>query len=297
MTIESRYAAEFRSHQRLAEAARKRLPDGVTSDSRCLAPFPLFIASAKGARKWDHDGREFIDLWSGHGALLFGHGAPELLEALREQGSCGTHFGACHPLATEWAEQIAAQMPAAKRVRFTNSGTEAVLLALHLARAFTGRPKILRFAGHYHGWYADARSSEQAADPHDPVLQRAQEVVLTCPNHLDAAAAALREHRDIGAIILEPTGPCSGVVPLDAAFVQGLYALSRAHNCVLIFDEIVTGFRVAAGGAQTHYGVQPDLTTLAKIVCGGLPGGAVCGRAEILDQLSKMHLQSNWSAV
>ena len=288
-SILERYGARFAEHATLAERARSLLPDGVTSDSRHLEPFPLYIEAAAGARKWDAAGREFIDLWSGHGALLFGHAAPELLTAARAQLEQGTHFGACHRSAATWAARITEALPAAERVRFTASGTEAVLLALHLARAYTGRAKILRFVGHYHGWYADLSvgSSERGDRGHDPVIARARELVLTCPHDLDTVAATLAANPDVGAVILEPTGPCSGVVPLPPGFVSRLRELTHEHAAVLIFDEIVTGFRLSEGGAQALLGVDPDLTTLAKVTCGGLSGGALAGRRELLALLEK----------
>ncbi len=193
-TLVEQYRRAFASHEALALEARGRLPDGVTSDSRRLDPFPLYIDAARGARKWDRDGREFIDLWSGHGSLLFGHAAPELVEAAGSQLQRGTHFGACHSSAAQWAALICELVPSAERVRFTASGTEAVLLALHVARAYTGRVKVLRFEGHYHGWYADLNvgSGERGIEGRvDPVVDRARGVTITCPNDLDAAAAAL----------------------------------------------------------------------------------------------------------
>ncbi|EDM80999.1 glutamate-1-semialdehyde 2,1-aminomutase, putative [Plesiocystis pacifica SIR-1] len=287
--IVQRYRARFADHEALAERARASLPGGVSSDSRRLAPFPLTMVRAEGPRKWDAAGRPFVDLWCGHGALLFGHAAPELVEAVAGQVARGTHFGACQLATTEWAERILAAFPSAERVRFTASGTEAVHLAVRLARAHTGRSKVLRFVGHYHGWLGElgpaALELPAPGLAFDPALALERAQVLVCAHDLDAVAQAFEREPDIAAVVLEPTGPCSGVVPLSAAFVRGLRSLTRRRGAALIFDEIVTGFRVGPGGAQALLEVEPDLTTLAKITCGGLPGGAVAGTRALMDQL------------
>lgn len=283
--LEARYRRHFADHLPLADAARSHLPDGISSDSRLLTPFPLFMERAKGAHKWDHQGRKFLDLWAGHGALLFGHAPQSITEAVATQLAKGTHLGACHSHTTQWAKCVKAMIPNAERVRFTGSGTEANLLALHLARAYTGRSKILRFEGHYHGWYAEVNHPAEA-EALDPRLALAHDQTILSPNRLEAVAERLDKNPDIGAVILEPTGPCSGVIPLDRAFVEGLRALCDDHGALLIFDEVVTGFRMSPGGSQELLGVKPDLISLAKILAGGLPGGAVTGRADILDLLS-----------
>ncbi len=273
-SIVDQYRSAFADHEALAKRARVVLPDGVTSDSRRLDPFPLYIEAARGARKWDAKGREFIDLWGGHGSLLFGHAAPEMIEATSAQLQKGTHFGACHISAATWAERIVEAIPSAACVRFTASGTEAVLLALRLARAFTGRPKVLRFIGHYHGW-----NSGNGQDQNE-------QCVVTCSHDLDEVTATLDADPSIGVVILEPTGPCSGILPLEPEFVRALRWRTQEYGVLLVFDEIVTGFRLSESGAQGLLGVEPDLTTLAKITCGGMPGGAVAGCPEILGLLA-----------
>lgn len=263
------------------------MPDGVSSDSRVMTPFPVYAHSASGAVKTTVGGHELIDYWAGHGALLLGHNAPTVTRAIAEQLARGTHFGACHELVVEWARLVTRLLPGADEVRFTGSGTEAVLLAIELARRYTAKPKVMRFAEHYHGWHSSIHCTS-----HGHSATRAYQVhrneMIVCPVHdLDLVATCLRENDDIACIILEPTGPCSGVVPYEQTFLHELRSLSEARGVLLIFDEVVTGFRVSPGGAQQRFGVTPDLTTLAKVLCGGLPGGAVAGRREILAALRK----------
>jgi glutamate-1-semialdehyde 2,1-aminomutase len=265
------------------------LPSGIVHDARHTDPYPLYVRRAAGARKWDVDGRELVDFYGGHGALILGHCHPAVTEAAQRQLGLGTHFASCHELEVEWAGLIQQLIPCAERVRFTSSGTEATHMALRLARAFTGRGKIMRFQRHFHGWHdhmAFGVDGHFDGTPTPGVLPEvAAEVVLLPSGDLEAVERAFAQSDDIAAVILEPTGASTGAVPLDPAFVRALREVTQRHGAVLIFDEVVTGFRVAPGGAQQALGVTPDLCTLAKIVAGGLPGGAVAGRKEILDWL------------
>ena len=271
------------------EKARRLFPSGLTHDSRYIEPYGLYIARAKGPRKWDVDGNEYVDYFGGHGALLLGHCHPKVVAAVHEQIERGTHYGASHELEIAWAEWIMKLIPTAERVRFTSSGTEATLMALRLARAFTGKTKLIRFKHHFHGWH-DHMTSGYAnhfdGSPTTGVLPGvAGNVLLAEQNDVEGLARLLDEHDDIAAAILEPTGAHGARLPIDPAFPTALRELTRQHGVLLIFDEVVTGFRVAPGGAQSVYGIRPDLTTLAKIVAGGLPGAAVTGRKDILDLL------------
>jgi glutamate-1-semialdehyde 2,1-aminomutase len=262
------------------------IPGGITHDSRYLTPFPLYVSRAAGPRKWDVDGHEYVDYWMGHGALFLGHAHPALVEAVREQVSRGTHYGACHELEVEWAERITRLVPSAELVRFTMSGTEATHLALRLARAYTGRPKVVKLEGHFHGWHDGV--SAGVNPPFDVPMSAGipggvlDQVLLAPQNDAAALARLLASRQDIGAVILEPSGGQCGTYPIDPAFLMEVRRLTTAHGVVLIFDEVITGFRYAPGGAQEYYGVTPDLTTLAKIVAGGLPGAAVCGTRDIV---------------
>ena len=283
MTIVERYAELFAPDHQAAQRASAFFPDGISSDSRRMSPFPVHVSHAAGSHKWSLGGRQLIDYWAGHGALLLGHNPPAVVAAVTEQIRKGTHFSACHPYETEWAQRVVDLIPSAEKIRFTASGTEANQLALQLARTYTGKPKLLRFTGHYHGWQAPLLVGSDMA----PDTAAAENQALVCPPHdLDGVEHMLASDPQIGCIILEPTGASSGVVPEDGEFLQGLRKLTRSHGVLLIFDEIVTGFRVSPGGAQAHYSVLPDLTTLAKILAGGLPGGAVAGREDVMACLS-----------
>lgn len=285
MTLEERYRARFAGSARLAEAARGRFPGGVTHDGRAATPFPLFITRAEGPKKWDVDENQLIDYWCGHGALLLGHGHPAVVAAVQAQLVRGTHLGGESPLALRWAELVQSLVPGAERVRFTSSGTEATMLALRLARAFTGRPKLIRFQGHFHGWHDGIAPG---ADPDDPNAGLPDELLgqaLTLPADLERVADALARE-EVAAVILEPTGASYGTVPLPDGFLAGLRALTAERGALLICDEVVTGFRVGPGGAAARAGVTPDLVCLAKILAGGLPGGAIAGREPILRRLA-----------
>lgn len=286
MSLEARYRSHFARSAALAAEARSRFPGGVTHDGRSAALFPLFIERASGAYKHDVDGHRLIDYWCGHGALLLGHGHPALLAAAQAQLSQGTHLGGESPLALRWAELIQQLVPGAERVRFTASGTEATMLALRLARAVTKRSKIVRFAGHFHGWHDGIAPGADPDDPHAGLPVELLDNLITLPADLDAVATTLVQHNEIAAVILEPTGAAYGAIPLPEGFLPALRALTAEHEVLLICDEVVTGFRVSPGGAAARAGIVADLTCLAKILAGGLPGGAVVGRASMLDLLA-----------
>jgi glutamate-1-semialdehyde 2,1-aminomutase len=272
-----------------AERASRLFPSGVTHDSRYIEPYGLYITHAQGPRKWDVDGRCYVDYFGGHGALLLGHCHPKVVEAVNRQIERGTHFGASHETEIAWAEWVLNLVPSAERVRFTSSGTEATLMAVRLARAFTGRSKLIRFKHHFHGWHDHMTSgyaSHFDGSPTPGVLSGvAGGLLLAEQNDAAGLARLLEQNDDIAAAIIEPTGAHSARLPIDPKFLTELRELTRQHGVVLIFDEVVTGFRVSPGGAQAEYGIRPDLTTLAKILAGGLPGGAVAGRKDILDLL------------
>ena len=284
----ARYEAEFPNSRKLFEQAKSLFPDGVTHDLRRLEPFPIYIERAQGACKWDVDGHRLIDYWAGHGALLLGHSHPAVVEAVQRQMGKSTHPGACHELEIKWGQYVQRLVPSAEKMRFVSSGTEATLMALRLARIFTGRPKLLKFAGHFHGWHDFVIP---AADvPHDGLVPGvppavAADTVVVLPNDLAAVEKALARDPQIGCVILEPTGGHFGAVPIRGDFLRALRELTSKQNKLLIFDEVITGFRVHPGGAQGHYGISPDLTTLAKVLAGGLPGGCLAGRADVLASL------------
>ena len=266
--------------------ASRALAGKVGHDLRYAKPLPLYIERGAAGRKWDVDGREYIDFLIGNGALLLGHAPAVVVEAIREAADRGTHFGNDHPLHIEWAELVQQLVPSAQRVRFVNSGTEATLLALRLARAYTGRNKILRFRGHFHGWHDDVIHGFQPpfeADGSLGVPPSVRSNLVAIPDgNLDLVEELLSRENDIAAVILEPSGASWGRVPLAPDFLRGLREVTSRKNVVMIWDEVITGFRFSPGGAQQLYGVQPDLSCFAKILAGGMPGGAVVGRSEIM---------------
>jgi glutamate-1-semialdehyde 2,1-aminomutase len=272
-----------------AEKAARLFPSGITHDSRYIEPYGLYITRAQGPRKWDVDGNCYVDYFGGHGALLLGHCHPQVVAAVNQQIERGTHFGASHELEIAWAEWVLKLIPSAERVRFTSSGTEATMMALRLARAFTGKSKIIRFKHHFHGWHDHMTSgyaSHFDGSPTPGVLSGVTSgLVLAEQNDAEGLARLLDGDDDIAAAIIEPTGAHGAQLPIDPSFLVALRELTRQHGVLLIFDEVVTGFRVSPGGAQAEYGIRPDLTTLAKILAGGLPGGAITGRKDIIDLL------------
>lgn len=274
---------------RLAETASGLLPSGIVHDARRMSPYAIYVDRADGSRKWDVDGNEYVDYYGGHGALILGHGEPRVSAAVQAQLRRGTHYAACSELEVRWAQLVQDLVPCAERVRFTSSGTEANLMATRLVRAFTGKPKLVRFKGHFHGWqdhvaFGVDNHFDGSASP--GVLEGiAEGVLLADPEDLEATRALLESRDDIAAVMLEPTGGSFGLLPMAHEFVAQLRRITEARAILLHFDEVVTGFRVAPGGAQAHYGITPDLATFAKILAGGLPGGCVAGRKDILDLL------------
>jgi glutamate-1-semialdehyde 2,1-aminomutase len=290
--IEELYRSRTPRSAALHARASRVLPAGLTHDSRATSPYPIYVARAAGARKWDVDGNEYLDYFGGHGALLFGHAHAPLVEAVQRQVTLGTHWGASHELEVQWAEAVQRLMPSAERVRFTASGTEATQLALRLARAYTGKTKVLRFIGHFHGWHdavaPGAMSHYDGSLPAGIPASLAGESILVGADAVGPAREALEAREDIAAVILEASGASWGQVPLPPDFLGALREATRRRGVPLIFDEVITGFRWSRGGAQARYGVSPDLTVLAKILAGGLPGGAVAGAAAIMDQLDPL---------
>lgn len=285
MSLEARYRALHPRSAALYEQALDHFPSGVTHDGRWMQPFPLAIERAAGAYKWDLDGNQLIDYWQGHGALLLGHSAPPVVTAVQQQIACGTHYGGNHRLEIEWAAAVKACFPHIERLRFTSSGTEATLLALRLARAYTRKPTVIRFAGHFHGWHD--LLAQDAPDKRLPgTLPQLAAGLLVLPAVVETLEQTLAARDDIAAVVLEPSGASYGTQPMPDAFLQQVRALTEQRDVLLICDEVVTGFRIAPGGVQQRAGVQADLTALAKILAGGLPGGAVGGRADVLRHLA-----------
>jgi glutamate-1-semialdehyde 2,1-aminomutase len=289
VTIHDRYRELHPTSSALFERARQVIPGGVTHDIRYLTPFPIAVDRAAGPHKWDVDGHRYIDYWMGHGALFLGHCHPAVVKAIQEQAARGTHLGASHELEVRWAELVRQLVPSAELVRFTMSGTEATHLALRVTRAFTARSRIVKFLGHFHGWHDGVVVGVNP--PFDVpfsagVPGTTLDQILLCPPNDIKAVETLLARGDVAGVIMEPAGGQAGTTPTIPGYLQELRALTHRENVVLIFDEVITGFRYAPGGAQEYFNVVPDLTTLAKIVAGGLPGGAVCGRRDLMSMIA-----------
>jgi len=297
-SIQEAYRRLHPRSARLHQEAVKTFPSGVTHDIRHLTPFPLYVDHAQGSRKWDVDGNEIVDYVMGHGALFLGHAYPDITRAVQEQAAKGTHYGASHELELEWGGLVKRLIPSAEAVRFTSSGTEATLMAIRLARSYTGRDKLLKFDDHFHGWH-DSVVGTRYGEPDTPQSPGVPEATLSntisVPQNDIAQVESRLAEGDVAAVILEPTGAHFGGLPLRDGFLAELRDVTARHNTILIFDEVVTGFRVAPGGAQARYGVTPDLTTMAKILAGGLPGGAVAGKTDVIS-LTEFRDDADWNS-
>ncbi len=281
----------------LFEEAKGLIPGGVNSPVRAfrgVGGTPVFVRRAYGPYIEDEDGNRYLDFIGSWGPMILGHARPEVLEAITRTAADGTSFGCPTARESDMARLIRELVPSMERVRMVSSGTEATLSAIRLARGFTGRPKLLKFSGNYHGHgdslLVDAGSGVATLGiPATPgVLPEVAQQTLTAPfNDLDATRALFdRFGGELAAVIVEPVAGNMGCILPQPGFLEGLRSLCTQHRTILIFDEVMTGFRVALGGAQAHYGVSPDLTTLGKIVGGGLPAAAYGGRADIMARIA-----------
>src|ERR1700684_2046096 len=297
-------AATTAGSKRVYERTRDVLIEGGSSSSRGpvnFGEYPIFMREGKGSRLIDVDGNEYIDWMMGFGALPLGHADPRVADAIADAAATGTHFATATEIEIEVAELLRCLIPNAERIRFANTGTEAVMAALRLARGYTGRPKILKFEGHYHGWYDDLMVSSNPLPPaavghrNDPLKipdssglnRHALDDTIVVPwNDLLALQRAIENHPgQIAAIITEGIMANMGVIPAAEGYLHGLQELARANGILFILDETVTGFRIAPGGCQEHYKLSPDLVTFGKALGCGLPVAALVGRAEVMDAL------------
>ena len=284
----------------LLERARKSLTGGVSSPFRAQFPVPLYLTGGLGARLTDVDGNEYIDYVLAWGPAILGHAHPVMVEALRRAAERPHTYGEQHETEIAVAEKIQAMSPCAERVAFTSSGSEAVQLAHRLARAFTGRNLILKFEGHYHGWMDSALVGYRpAADQMGPldrppttltsrgqVANAAENTVVAPWNRPDLLERIMDRHAgEIAAVIMEPVLCNSGCLMPLAGYLDAVRDLCRSRGALLIFDEVITGFRMGTAGAQGHYGITPDLATFGKAVAAGLPLSVVAGRKEIMEQM------------
>lgn len=297
-TILENFETLHPSSKQLAKRAASVFPSGVTHDARAFEPFPIYVERAVGSRKWDVDGNELVDYIGGHGALLLGHNRPEVVEAISGALNRGTHFGSSHDLEVEWGEQVLKMVPCGERVRFTSSGTEATMMALRLARAYTGRERVVKLDDHFHGWHDLVVGKLQPDDQHPHsvgVPEGFYDALTIIPaGDTDALAEALSD-RDVAAVILEPTGAHWGTTPIASSYLHEMRHLTESTGTLMVMDEVITGFRMAPGGAQERYEVTPDLSTHAKILAGGLPGGCITGRADIIGMLDMRDADTDWN--
>ena len=300
-------ATKTRNHtrsQQLYERAQKYLVEGVNSPSRGAAvysPGPIYLEHGHGSHVWDADGNECIDFMMSFGALIHGHAHPRLVEVVSKAIAEGSHFAATTSAEIEAAERFCQMVPSAEAVRFCNTGTEATMLALRLARAHTGRNKFLKFEGHYHGWYdsyllnAHGHPPDELGPRRDPakipdsagIPDKVFEDVIVAPwNDLESLEHILRHHgNDLAAIITEPVMANMGCIPPRAGYLQEIQKIAHRYGALFILDEVVTGFRYAPGGCQEYYKLQPDLSTFGKALGAGFPVGAVAGPRAILDRM------------
>ncbi|MCC6391266.1 MAG: aspartate aminotransferase family protein [Bryobacterales bacterium] len=286
-----------RSEAMLARS-RKSLAGGVSSPFRAKAPVPLFFQDGKGSHLWDVDGNEYIDYQLAWGPMILGYNHPKMTARMREAAEKPLSYGSQHELEITVAEKIQSMVPCAERVAFTSSGSETIQLAHRLARTFTRRRLILKFEGHYHGWMDGALHSykpregetgsleEPRAVPgsRGQVANSVENVVVAPWNRLDLLEHILDVHEgDVAAIVLEPVLCNSGCLMPEPGYLRGVRNLAARHGCLLVFDEVITGFRIHPGGAQKHFGVTPDLATFGKAVGGGVPLSVIAGRAEIME--------------
>ena len=276
------------TNQSLSQRARGALPGGVSHELRFREPHPVFVDRALGAEKWDAEGRRYIDFKMGSASQMLGHCHPAIVEAVQKQAERSVFSADCHEAEIHWAEWVNRLVPSAERTRFTASGTEATMLAIRLGRAWSGKEHVLRVDGHYHGWHdhvlkGTTPGSVRAASLGIPAA--VNDLIHVCAAEPRAMESALQDDR-IGTVMIEASGANYGCVPLPVDTLRALHDVARRFNVVVIFDEIITGFRWSPGGRQARDGIEPDLTALAKVVTGGLPGGAVCGPAGIMELMN-----------
>lgn len=286
--------ASWPESERLWASTAASLGGGVSTGLRAtMKPHPIFFERGEGARLHDVDGNSYLDYVLGWGPVILGHGHPVLTEAVARQLPNGVTFGSGHRLEGEAAAMVLDRIPGTERVLWSNTGSEATQQALRLARAYTGRRRFVKFRGHYHGWsdtfligYRPSPDGELGLGSRGQNPASTDEVVLVEWGDLEALRAALQADHDVAAVFLEPIMVNSGTLPPPPGFLEGVRALCDETGTVLVFDEVITGFRIARGGAVEKFGVTPDLVVLAKAIAGGFPLAAIAGKADIIDQVT-----------
>lgn len=287
-----RYTSRTRKSKSLYERAKQVLPAGVSYGIRYFEPYPFYTARAKGSKLYDVDGNEYVDFWLGHTALILGHSPPTVVKAVKKQLENGTHYGTSHELEVALAEQVVKMIPSAEMIRFTTSGTEANMYAIRLARAYSGKTKIAKFEGGWHGGYdalhVGVKYPFTTPESAGLTTGSTQDTLLLPFNDIAGVEEKLRSEEELAAIVIEPILGAGGGVPAEKTFLKALRELCDQRDILLIFDEVITGFRLAPGGAQQYYGVMPDMTVLGKILGGGFAVGAFCGRREMMERLNAL---------
>jgi glutamate-1-semialdehyde 2,1-aminomutase len=282
------YVSKTSKSKALYERAKRVLPAGVSYGIRYFEPYPFYTATAKGSKLYDVDGNEYVDFWLGHTALILGHSPPAVANAVNKQLENGTHYGTCHELEIELAEKMVKMVPKVEMVRFTNSGTEANMYATRLARAYTGRNKIAKFEGGWHGGYdalhVGVKHPFNVPESAGLTEGATQDTILLPFNDLNGVKAKLK-NEEVASIVMEPVLGAGGGVPVEKEFLKGLREFCDEKGILLIFDEVITGFRLAPGGAQQYYDVTSDITIFGKVLGGGFPVGAFCGCRKIMERL------------
>jgi glutamate-1-semialdehyde 2,1-aminomutase len=288
------YSIDTTKSKRLFKRAEKVMPGGLSHNFRYHSPHPIYIKEAYGGKFRDVDGNEFVDYWDGHTGLILGHNPPEIVRAVRRTALKGMHWGIVNMHQVELAELVCKTVPCAEQVRFCCSGTEATMYAVRLARAFSGKKVILKAEGGWHG--GNSELSSAVTPPYDMeesmgLLPEAMEYTKHFPlNDIDAVKTIIEENRDdFAGLIIEPVVVSTGGIAGTPEFFGALQEVVRDAGGVFILDEVITGFRLAPGGGQEYYGITPDLCTLGKNLCGGMPIGAVAGRREIMEMASPQY--------
>ena len=275
--IEERYLQLHPKSSLMSDKSVELFPDGVTHDGRKFSPFRVYMDHGLGPRKWDIDGNEYIDYRTGHGAMILGQAHPAIVKAVSEQVAKGTHLSASTENEVRWGTLVKELVPSAERLRFVSSGTEAMMMTFRMARSHSGKSKIVKFEGAFHGW-ADGPFVGAANDsPEGGIPRQVRETMIVLPYDIAAVERTLDEDDDVAAVVFQ------GNQVIHPSFLEQLREVTRQKGVILIFDEVVSGFRFSRGGCQGLYNVIPDLTGMAKILAGGLPGGCVAGRADIVN--------------
>jgi glutamate-1-semialdehyde 2,1-aminomutase len=282
------YVSKTPKSKALYERAKRVLPAGVSYGIRYFEPYPFYTTKARGSKLYDVDGNEYVDFWLGHTTLILGHSPPVIVKAVKEQLENGTHYGTSHELEIQLAEKVADIVPNAEMTRFTNSGTEANMYTTRLARAYTGRSKIAKFEGGWHGGYdalhIGVKYPFNVPESAGLTTGALQDTVLLPFNNLEGVKERLKNEK-VASIVIEPILGAGGGVVAEKEFLKGLREFCNEKDILLIFDEVITGFRLAPGGAQQYYGVTADIIVFGKILGGGFPIGAFCGNREIMKRL------------